>query len=292
MSTTDVWVGLRDHVGTCKLIICDLWGVMHDGITLFDSAVNAILMARLKGIKTVFLTNAPKPASVIRSQLADKGLPEDLLDHIVSSGSQARAYVRDHLSGKKLYHQGPDHDHQAVEGLPVTISPTLDGADFIFASGLDYPTAAAHQSALDQALARRMPFLCANPDRVVHVGNKEWICAGAVAEIYQAMGGETHWFGKPTPSAFAACAEKAGLADTLAADDVLVIGDSMLTDMAGAAAAGHQSLLITSGIHRNSFKHCDLQAETTLDWSTVKGLPDTSHTHNAQPTAVMSSLRW
>lgn len=285
------WDGLKGHLDGIKLVICDLWGVMHNGLSLFPDAVDAVLACRQQGIKTVFLTNAPKPATVIKGQLRDKGLPEELLDNIVSSGSQTRDYVREKLAGKKLYHMGLKSDHQAVEGLPVTRVEDCISADFIFASGLDYKTAEDHVQVLEAAKERGVLFLCANPDRVVHVGDREWICAGAVADIYETMGGTVHWFGKPTKGAFDACLKKAGLSDKIKDDEVLVIGDSLLTDITGAVNAGHKSLLITSGIHRDSFR--DLSQE--IHWPALKGLPKPDGEGGSadyMPTAVMRHLRF
>ncbi|WND02868.1 TIGR01459 family HAD-type hydrolase [Temperatibacter marinus] len=284
MAYVPVWDHLKPNLEGIKLVICDLWGVMHNGVELFPEAVAAIEGVRREAIETVFLTNAPKPASLIREQLNDKGLPIALQDNIMSSGAQARAYVREHYQGKSLYHMGPSMDHQAVEGLPVTVTEDIQKADLIFASGLDHSTVEAHDATLEIALRNKVPFLCANPDRVVHFGHKLWLCAGSIAEVYEGQGGETLWFGKPSEGAFQDCAKLAGMEEQILPHEVLVIGDSLLTDIAGAQRLGHKSLLITTGIHRKSFS---AMAER-VHWPAIQGLP----ADDVFPTALMAHLRF
>jgi HAD superfamily hydrolase (TIGR01459 family) len=233
--------------GNYDLIICDLWGVMHDGIKLHADAARAIRRAREAGAATIFLSNAPRPRFYVREHLIDMGLDPELSDFIVTSGGLARDDVRDNFSGAKLYHMGPGSDRNTIDGLPVNEVKTLSEAGVIVATGLDYPSPDLHRAYLEEAATRRIPLLCANPDRVVHVGNQLFYCAGSVADLYAEMGGVVHWFGKPMVSAFEACIKEVGLAKGAKA---LMIGDSLKTDIAGANAANMDSLLIASGLHR------------------------------------------
>lgn len=248
-----IWAGLSGNIDAYDLIICDLWGVMHDGISLHAPAVDALIEARRAGVQTVFLSNAPRPRAYVREHLAAMGMAAELLDNVVTSGGLARDYVRAHFSGGALYHMGPRSDGGTVAGLPVTVTAKLEDADAILATDLDRGSLDDHRTLLAAAAERQVPFLCANPDRVVHVGSQLYACAGAVADIYADMGGPVVWFGKPVVSAFMACRREIGLADCAPADvpeKILMIGDSMQTDIAGAVAAGLDSVLITGGIHR------------------------------------------
>ena len=252
-SIIPIWAGLRGNIDAYDLIICDLWGVMHDGISLHTPAQDALIEARRAGVQTVFLSNAPRPRAYVREHLAAMGMAPELLDNVVTSGGLARDYVRAHFSGGALYHMGPRTDSGTVAGLPVTLTTKLEDADAILATDLDRGSLDDHRTLLAGAAERQVPFLCANPDRVVHVGSKLYACAGAVADIYAGMGGPVVWFGKPVASAFMACRREIGLEDCAPADvpeKILMIGDSMQTDIAGAVAAGLDSVLITGGIHR------------------------------------------
>ena len=246
-----VWQGLKGQVHDYDLIIFDLWGVMHDGIHLHSGAEQAVQACRDAGVHTVFLSNAPRPRHHVRHHLHSMGLKSDLTDLVVTSGGLARDFVRSHAPGKALFHLGPDTDHNTIEGLPVSLVQNPDDADIILATDLDHHDIGAHKSLLENAARRRVPFLCANPDRVVHVGNRLVPCAGAVADLYGEMGGPVHWFGKPTPEALWACLTEAGLSrDEIPGTRILMIGDSLQTDIAGAQAAGFKGCLVASGIHR------------------------------------------
>lgn len=244
---------LSELAGSVDLVICDLWGVMHNGITANPAAVEALLRLRASGVASVFLSNAPRPRYHVRDMLIGMGVPDSLTDLIVTSGGLARDAVRSDYQDAKLYHLGPDSDHNTVEGLPVELVSHPDEADVILATDLDYGSIEKHRTLLSGARDRDVPLLCANPDRVVHVGEELYACAGAVADLYEEMGGIVRWFGKPTPEALHSCVSEAGITG-VKADRVVMIGDSLQTDIAGAHAAGFRSLLIAGGIHRDDWK--------------------------------------
>ncbi len=282
--------GLREQIDEYDLIICDLWGVMHDGIALYSHAVDAIQQARNANVKTVFLSNAPRPRDYVRNHLREMGLPKDLTDLVVTSGGLARDEIRDNFVGKRLYHLGPEEDQNTIEGLPVIPVKHPDDADVILATGLDYPTTEQHRSLLINAAERNIPFLCANPDRIVHVGEKLYICAGAVADMYEEMGGVVHWFGKPTAYSLQSCLKECGLPSDTKKKRILMIGDSLQTDMAGAKAAGYSGLFIAGGIHRDEYPELVKSAEnekvTPVDFRKIFGAG------KAIPHAVMKRLNW
>ena len=244
-------VNLRDLCDDIDLIICDLWGVMHNGVSPYVAAIEAIKRARAAGVQTIFLSNAPRPRGHVRAHFVEMGVPTEIVDNVVTSGGLARDHVRAEFKGCKLYHLGPETDKNTIEGLPVTVVEDPDEADVILATDLDFPRVESHRPLLAGAASRGVPFLCANPDRVVHVGEKLFLCAGAVADLYETMGGDVRWFGKPTVEAFQACVAEVNLRPGFDSSRVLMIGDSLQTDIAGACSAGYRSLFIASGIHRD-----------------------------------------
>ncbi|MFC4348940.1 TIGR01459 family HAD-type hydrolase [Kordiimonas lipolytica] len=289
-TSVHIAAGLSELMDETDLVICDLWGVMHDGLKLHSGAVDAIQKARAARAKTVFLSNAPRPRGYVRDHLLEMGLPSSLTDFVVTSGGLARDEVRELYSGAKLYHLGPEGDRNTVEGLPVQEVGHPDDAEIILATDLDFRDIDAHGPWLRTAAERGVPFLCANPDRIVHVGDRLYPCAGAVADLYASMGGDVHWFGKPTPKALRSCVKEVGLDADTTGERVMMIGDSLQTDIAGAGAAGYRGIFITGGIHRND--------APLLDQASNKGrVPVHAFRkifgkEKAVPHAVMHSLKW
>lgn len=283
--------GLSAIQDITRMIICDLWGVMHDGIVAHPTAVDAIERARNAGIKTVFLSNAPRPRTHVRGMLTEMGVPESLTDHIVTSGGLARDAIRDHFVGKRLYHLGPDGDHNTLEGLPVELTNTPDDADLILATGLDFNDVESHREPLKAACKRGVSFLCANPDRIVHVGERLFICAGAVADLYAEMGGQVEWFGKPTAASLRACLTECNIPEnSIRNDQIVMIGDSLQTDVAGAYAAGFNSLFIAGGIHREEWPLVTEKTQQDIlseaDFHTIFGK------HKPMPNYMSKTFKW
>lgn len=287
-TTIPVWSGVSAVVGQFDLVIIDLWGVMHDGIRMHHGAVDAVERLRAQGVKTVFLSNAPRPRYHVRHHLESMGMPPSLTDLIVTSGGLARDYVRENGVGQRLYHLGPESDHNTIEGLPVTLVDQAGSADLILATDLDYYHVPDHAEMLRDPARRGVPFLCANPDRTVHVGDRLVPCAGAVADLYEELGGPVHWFGKPMASALQSCAGEAGLnLEALSSERILMIGDNIQTDVAGAHAAGFQSCLIASGIHRDLLMDQIQDGRVSESWfkkAVSNGAPG--------PSALMPHLVW
>ncbi len=245
--------GLSEIAASLDLVICDLWGVMHNGLQANPMAVEAIQRLRESGVASVFLSNAPRPRYHVRDQLTAMGIPATLTDYVVTSGGLARDAVREDFDGAKLYHMGPEGDRNTVDGLPVEEVTHPDFADVIFATDLGFRDVENHRGWLAKAREKQVPLLCANPDRVVHVGDKLYTCAGAVADLYESMGGPVRWFGKPTPESLQTCVTERGLSPETPGDKILMIGDSLQTDIAGAMAANCNSLFIAGGIHREEW---------------------------------------
>ena len=248
-------------------LIVDLWGVMHNGEALFPEALDALMQARARGVKVQFLSNAPRRAASVGTLLDRLGMPREAYDGIVSSGEEswqglkARSlpFYRD--LGPVCFHLGAGaKDANMREGLDFRFQDAIDGpegrADWILNTGPEASTDLAEWiPLLQQALDASLPMVCANPDRVVMRGTAKELCAGSLAEWYEAEGGAVQWHGKP----FADVYRVARAAMGLQRQQVLAIGDSFTTDVAGARAAGIDVLLVNTGIHQADLG-ADLQA--------------------------------
>ncbi|HVY43123.1 MAG TPA: TIGR01459 family HAD-type hydrolase [Hyphomicrobiaceae bacterium] len=233
---------------------CDVWGVVHDGERAYEAAGEALARFRGGGGTVVLVSNAPFPAERVARVIAEKGVRRDAWDAIVSSGDIAARHVAD-KGYARVYCLGPEaRDRALFESLPAERTG-LDEADAIVCSGLiddRNETAESYRELLGRALARRLPLVCANPDLMVDVGAARLPCAGAIAELYEKMGGEVFWAGKPHPAAYeTALARAAELRGApVARSQVLAIGDAARTDLAAARGAGIDALFIAGGLHR------------------------------------------
>lgn len=283
--------GLGEIAASLDLVICDLWGVMHNGLQANPMAVEAIQHLRESGVASIFLSNAPRPRYHVRDQLTAMGVPASLTDYVVTSGGLARDAVREEFDGAKLYHMGPEGDRNTVDGLPVEEVTHPDFADVIFATDLDFRDVENHRGWLANACKRQVPLLCANPDRVVHVGDKLYTCAGAVADFYESMGGPVRWFGKPTPESLQMCVKERGLSTETSGDKILMIGDSLQTDIAGALAAKFNSLFIAGGIHREEWPAIDKALDDSGALSAA-AFDKLLGTGKPRPSYMMKNLVW
>ncbi len=268
-------------------LVCDVWGVVHDGRSAYDGAGDAFARYRAAGGTVLLLSNAPMPSRWVAEVLAEKRVRRDSWDAIVSSGDIALAHIAERGYSRVL-HIGTERDLPLFETEPAARVP-LEDAQAIVCTGLEddrNETAETYRPLLERALARRLPFICANPDLVVDVGGELLPCAGIVAELYETMGGEVYWAGKPhAPAyhlAFAKIAELRGR--TPDPQRILAIGDAVRTDIAGASAAGLASLFIAQGIHRNEVLH-----NGAIDPAALARLLSG---HAVKPVAAMVGIEW
>ena len=235
-------------------LLCDAWGVIHNGVELFPGAAEAMARFREGGRAIVILTNAPRPSSVIPAQLDRLGLPRDAYDAVVTSGDATRAEIERRLPAP-AYRIGPEKDDPLFEGLSINFAP-LEDAGFIICTGLrdDHREAPEdYQDLLEQAAARALPMVCANPDIVVNWGGRLIWCAGALAEIYAGLGGEVVYGGKPHAPIYRLAMDRT--ADVLGRrpekSRVLAIGDGVKTDIEGANRQGVDAIFVAGdgGVH-------------------------------------------
>ncbi|WP_375449812.1 TIGR01459 family HAD-type hydrolase [uncultured Devosia sp.] len=244
--------GLADLAGRYDAVLSDVWGVVHNGIAAFPSAVDALLQYRRAGGKVVFITNAPRPSAPLIDMLDRFGVAREAYDAIVSSGDATRAMIA-RYSGRAIHHIGPPTEDDALyDGLDVRRT-AADLAEVVIVTDLDTDddTPEMYRERARLWLARKLPMICANPDRVVEHGDKIIYCGGALGDLYAAMGGMVHMAGKPYQPIYEEAFRLAEVAADRPLDKsrVLAIGDSVRTDATGAAQFGIDLLFVTGSIH-------------------------------------------
>jgi HAD superfamily hydrolase (TIGR01459 family) len=248
-------------------ILCDVWGVVHNGKGAYAPACAALTRFRARGGAVVLITNVPKPRAPLPAQLDRLGASRDCWDAIVTSGDAIRAELALRAPGP-MYRIGPPHDAPLWEGLGLAMSG-LDEAAFLAVSGLNRDfdeTPGDYADILAAARARNLELICANPDIVVRVGDNLVWCAGALARDYAKLGGRVVLAGKPhAPIYDLAYDELRALGRALDKARTLAIGDGVATDVLGANRQGVDCLFIASGMHGEALK-----SEGRLDIAKVK----------------------
>jgi HAD superfamily hydrolase (TIGR01459 family) len=240
--------GLSEIAAEHDALICDVWGVIHDGQRHHPAAADALRRFRENHGPVVLLTNAPRVPEEVAAQCRSYGLPDDCYDAIVSSGGAARDELarRSATRTLPLYYIGPDRDLPMIEGLDIRRADIQD-AEVALAIGLvdDMTETPADYTARLEAMRKKgLTMLCANPDLVVHRGSRLVYCAGSLAQAYEQMGGDVIYYGKPHLPVYAAALAAAGNPKR-----PLAVGDGLLTDIKGANAAKLPVLFIADGVH-------------------------------------------
>lgn len=255
MSTPPILTEARDLLTDYDVIFCDVWGVVHNGRTAYVDGCAALTRFRKQGGTVILVSNAPRTAKSVAGILDEKGVPTDCWDAIVSSGDLALAHASAEAF-EAVHHIGPDRDLDLFDAALVTRVPLAD-AEAVLCTGLIHDrteTAEHYRPLLLEARGAGLPFICANPDLVVDVGGDLLPCAGSIAAVYEELGGEVYWAGKPFAPAYEAAAQKAARLRTppIDKDRILAIGDAVRTDIAGANAFGIDAMFIGQGIHRDT----------------------------------------
>ncbi|MCO6186979.1 TIGR01459 family HAD-type hydrolase [Rhizobium sp. L1K21] len=245
---------LSEVCGNYDLILCDVWGVLHNGIDAFPLAGEALSKARAGGTSVVLITNSPRPQDGVTAQLELIGVPSSAYDRIVTSGDVTRHLIAE--GPDKVFLLGPERDMPLFDGLDVEVVGAQEATSVVCTGFFDDETEQPedYRDMLADFIARDVPLICANPDLIVERGHRLIPCAGAVAALYSQMGGETRIAGKPhSPiyvEAMAVAQEVRGPVDK---SRVLAIGDGMPTDVRGALDAGLDLLYISGGIHAGEY---------------------------------------
>lgn len=248
--------GFRTLAPNYRLLLSDVWGVVHNGAAAYAAACGALKEARSRGTTVILISNAPRPGVIVAKQIARWGVPADCYDTIVASGDVARTEMEARPEAK-IFHLGPDRDLPNYDGLP---NPMVgeDECDMVVVTGpfndeVEGPD--DYREMFARLRKRDVLMLCANPDIVVERGDKLIWCAGALAQVYEELGGKVIYAGKPHAPiydlAFRKAAELRGA--PVPKREVLAIGDGARTDLKGAALQGIDCLFITGGIHAEDF---------------------------------------
>ncbi|MCP4923511.1 MAG: TIGR01459 family HAD-type hydrolase [bacterium] len=271
--------------------IVDLWGVIHNGVSLFPYVEDSLSQLKKAEKRVVFLSNSPRLKDSVGKQLEGIGLSSDLWDDMVTSGDVTIQQLEEKLNtlGPCGYFLGqPVHRgaFETVKGIVEVHKP--DEADFIFNSGPSDLTENLdiYKKNLERSAAKKTPMICANPDVEVIHGGKRILCAGALAQAYEAMGGSVSYSGKSHKQAYDQAFKALGL--NLAPNQILALGDSLDNDIQGASNAGIDSILFLSGIHGDTVE----RLKTLGNLSTEKALEALFQDYGFTPTYVMPSLRW
>ena len=270
-----------DEIGTnYDVLFCDLWGCLHNGRAPYPEAVAALQGFRRGGGRVVLMTNAPRPWRDVASQLDRMGVPRDAWDIIVSSGDAAQDAMFSGAVGRKVWAIAQPKDEgfftdipEGWKTAPAITRVELDHAEGIVCCGLfDDMTEVPedYRSRLMLARERGLVLLCANPDVVVDVGDKRVYCAGALAEMYQDMGGTALYFGKPHPPIYDLARRRLGIEDN---SRILAVGDGIATDIPGAGAEGIDALFVTGGLAADEFGD-DIEnpdADMLREWLAMRG---------------------
>ncbi len=253
--------GIRSLVGSYDTYVVDLWGTLHDGYTAYPGAIDALKRLKDADKRIALLSNVPRQLDKATAILERVDITRDLYDVMMTSGESVFRALRDRadpwhakLSGA-CWHLGPERDRHIFRGLDLELLAEPEGAGFCVATGaaMNEERVEDYRDVLDRGLALKLPMVCANPDIIVPVGDNLAICAGAFAEYYEAGGGDVFWHGKPYAPIYKTLFAELG-GGAIDPERTLGLGDGLNTDVAGAAAAGIKSALLTGGVHKPELK--------------------------------------
>ena len=264
--------GLQSIADNYDLFYIDLWGVVHNGVNLHEKAIVVLNELLKKNKILVLLTNAPRPNKTVQNFLEKMGMDKILRDHVFTSGEAALNYLKKSYSSKKFYHIGPPKDFDLFYLLKKNKCEYISDSEYLLCTGLfnnHDKDLKFYKDLLEKHITKKM--ICTNPDLIVDRGEVRELCAGSVAMVFEKMGGEVVYFGKPHPEVYNQSINNKN-------KKILAIGDNLNTDIRGANLLNYDSLLISNGIHRNEIKN--------------KGIQDVSKEYEAIVNFIQSDLKW
>ncbi len=266
---------LDEILAAYDVILCDVWGVIHNGEWAFPAAGAALKRARDQGKIVVLVTNSPRPRDGVKIQMSALAVPSDCYDEVVTSGDATRDLIAEAPS--KVFHIGSDRDFSIYDGTHAELVEVRE-AQVVVCTGLfddEVEKPEDYAELLQRLRSRNIPFICANPDIIVERGERIIYCAGALAKEYGLLGGRTLVAGKPhTPIYELALKEAATIVGkSIERSKVLAIGDGLLTDVKGAMNNGFDLLYISSGIHANEYgSHGKPDIARLRQWVDIHGV--------------------
>lgn len=270
--------GLGEIAGNYDILLCDVWGVIHNGRESWPEACEALIRFNRDQGAVVLISNSPRPAHDVVAQLDTLGVPREAWKAFVTSGDATRAELSKRAPGP-VWIIGPDRDWPLYDGLGLTTAEGAADAAFISVTGPvddNVETPEDYRERLAEGAARNLELICANPDRVVQRGDKLIYCGGSLADLYEELGGRVTMAGKPFSPIYGLALKEAEalLGRSVDRSRVLCIGDGVVTDVLGADRQALDCLFIAQGIHGDAARGPDglidparaadlLKAETT-----------------------------
>lgn len=281
--------GLGEIAGDYYILLCDVWGVIHNGRESWPDACEALARFNRQGGHVVLISNSPRPGPGVIIQMDDLGVPRESWKAVVTSGDATRAELARRAPGP-AWRIGPDRDSPLYDGLDLQAAAGAADAAFISVTGLHDDEAEGpedYRERLTAAADRDLEMICANPDRVVQRGDRLIYCAGSLADLYESLGGRVTMAGKPFGPIYDLALHEAArlLGRPVDRSRVLCIGDGVITDVLGANKQGLDCLFIAQGIHGDQAKGPDGRLDPTLAAALLKA--ETTYARHA-----MLDLAW
>tara|TARA_B110000971_G_scaffold118446_1_gene121340 strand:- start:32 stop:850 length:819 start_codon:yes stop_codon:yes gene_type:complete len=264
--------GLRSIVENYDIFYIDLWGVVHNGITLHKNAISALEEITKARKQYVLLTNAPRPNKTVKSFLEKLGMDKDIRKKVYSSGEAALNYLKKNLLDDKFYHLGPTRDCDLFLDFKKNKTADIKKSSYLLCTGLfeeQSENLNYYRKLFKEQTNKKM--ICTNPDLIVDRGDKRELCAGSVALVFEKMGGEVLYYGKPFPEVYNQSIDNNK-------KRVLSIGDNLNTDIKGANLLNYDSLIISNGVHRDEIKK--------------EGIDIVSKKYNVIVNFIQTELKW
>jgi len=264
--------GLRSIADDYQLFYIDLWGVVHNGLELHFEAINTIKQITKMNKDYVLLTNAPRPNTSVRKFLEKLGMEKSIRDHVFTSGEAALNYLNKNFLNDFFFHIGPPRDFDLFKDFERNKTNDINKSDYILCTGLfdDHDKDLNfYKDLFEKHLQKKM--ICTNPDLIVDRGNIREFCAGSVAMVFEKMGGEVVYFGKPYPEVYNQSINNKN-------KKILSIGDNLNTDIKGANLLNYDSLIISNGIHKHEIKE--------------NGIEKTAKSYETICNFIQSELKW
>ncbi len=264
--------GLKSIADNYDLFYIDLWGVVHNGVKLNDKAIMVLDELLKKNKKFVLLTNAPRPNKTVRNFLQKMGMNQELRNNVFTSGEAALNYLNKHFLSKKFYHIGPPRDFDLFSLFEKNKCEDIKNSEYLLCTGLfdNYDKDLVYYKNLfNNHINKKM--VCTNPDLIVDRGIKRELCAGSVAMVFEKLGGEVVYFGKPYPEVYNQSIDNKN-------KKILAIGDNLNTDIKGANLLNYDSLIVSNGIHKNEIK--------------TKGIEKVAKEYETIVNYIQSDLKW
>lgn len=241
-------IHLSTLVDRYSVFVLPIFGTLHNGKRLSERAFTCLRNLSTLGKTVAIFSNIPKRRHVLIQDLANIGIPPSLYQHVITSGEEVFHALKERKDafhsalGKRCYVLGSSESLTLLEGLQLNRVKFIDEADFLLALGptewhsdLDY-----YKPLLKQAYDLNLPMVCASPDLYVKYQGEKSIRAGALAHYYEALGGEVAYHGKPHKTFYKSLLK---YLEPFQKNDILILGDSFLTDIKGAVNMNIDSLL-------------------------------------------------